>query len=123
MLMKMNQLARFLAQVYFKQSNIIYLLLCTCFLTGCYNINESQLQLNKLAVDLAPKHTPLSVAEEQLNKKGFNCDHVSFAPAVSCSRSRQAFLYTCIESVNLGISDDKETVLSAEASKIICAGL
>jgi hypothetical protein len=120
--MKINQFAGFLAQLSFKQRNIIYLFICSCFLTGCYNVNESQRQLNKLAMYLVPKHTPLADAEERLEKKGFSCDHVSFSPVVACTRSRQAFLYTCIERVNLGISDE-ETVVSSEAAKILCAGL
>jgi hypothetical protein len=120
---KINQFARFLAKLSFKLRNIIYLFICSCFLTGCYNVDESQQQLYKFAADLVPKQTLLPDAEERLKKKGFSCDHVSFAPAVSCTRSRQAFLYTCIERINLDISNDGETVVSSEAAKILCTGL
>ena len=112
----------FLAKLSCNQRNIIYLFIYSCFLTACYNVNDSQRQLNKLAVDLVPMYTPLADAEEHLKKKGFSCDHISFSPVVACTRSRQAFLYTCIERVNLGISDE-ETVVSSEASKILCTGL
>lgn len=120
---KINQFARFLAKLSFKLRNIIYLFICSCFLTGCYNVDESQNQLNRLAVELVPKHTLLAEAEERLKNNDFSCDYVSFAPAVSCTRSRQAFLYTCIERVNLGISADGGAVVSVETPKILCAGL
>lgn len=121
--MKINQFARFLAKLSFKQRYIIYFFICSCFLTSCYNVNESQRQLNKLVVDLIPKQTPLSDAEELLNKKSFSCDHVSFAPIVSCSRSKQALLYTCVERINLDVSEDRKTVMNADVPKIVCAGL
>jgi hypothetical protein len=64
----------------------------------------------------------LNKATERLTKLGFSCDDRSSAPEITCTRDRDAFLYSCIQRVNLDADPKRQTVVAVTPAGISCLG-
>jgi hypothetical protein len=85
-------------------------------------LHRSQGGLSRYANETVRVGAPMKEAVERLNS-GFACEPRVSAPATSCTRLREAFLYSCIERINIRPSADATLVGSAVVPTIACAGL
>ena len=91
-------------------------------LAGCYTVHQDRFAA--YAGGIVQVGMPMAQAQQRLSAEGFSCGPRDFAPAVSCTRTRQSLLpYTCIERVNLVPAMETQSIDSVQVPPIVCAGL
>jgi hypothetical protein len=94
---------------------------CVLYLTGCYTVDDQRFAAH--VQTLVRPTMPLTNAIAALEDDGFTCHSMLPTPSKTCSKARQRLLpSTCIERVNLLVSDKRTEVEQVEVQKIICAG-
>jgi hypothetical protein len=94
---------------------------CMLCLAGCYTINDQRFSAH--VQTLVQPDIPVDAAIAALQNDGFICDPMLPTPSKTCSKIRQRLLpSTCVERVNLYVSDNRRKVEHVEVRKIMCAG-
>jgi hypothetical protein len=93
-------------------------------LAGCRGMSPKENEQFRGYVDetLSPG-IPFVKAIQVLTREGFECDDRGAAPAVTCTRNRAGFMYVCMYGMYLHLDVERNTLLSATAPPISCAGL
>jgi len=66
---------------------------------------------------------PFVKAIQVLTREDFTCDDRGAAPAVTCTRQRDGFMYTCVYRILLHLDAERKTALSATTAPIACTGM
>lgn len=94
---------------------------CALCLTGCYTVNDQRFASH--VQTLVSVGMPKGDAIAALQHDGFTCDSMQPMPSKTCSNFRQQLLpSTCVERVNLYMSDRRPDIERVEVQKIMCAG-
>lgn len=90
-------------------------------LAGCYTPNYGRLSAH--VGTLVRPDMPMDEAVKTLEADGFSCSPAAPTPSKTCARMRQRLLpSTCVERVNLYISQIRSEVELVEVPGIACAG-